>query len=59
MVEGETSDLYKSDKDTWSATSTIHGLVEEPPVDSHPPPNPVLARSYPKLCQESLACIVF
>jgi hypothetical protein len=24
-----------------------------------PLPDPVLARSYPKLCQESLACVVF
>jgi hypothetical protein len=37
MVEGQTSDLYTSDMDTWSATSTIQGSAEEPPVDNHSP----------------------
>jgi hypothetical protein len=34
MIEGH---LYTSDMDTWSATSTIQGSAEEPPVDSHSP----------------------
>jgi hypothetical protein len=37
MIEGQDSDLYASDMDTWSATSTVQGLVEEPPVGSHSP----------------------
>jgi hypothetical protein len=30
MVEGQTSDLYASDTDTWSATSSVQGLGNEP-----------------------------
>jgi hypothetical protein len=37
MVEGQASDLYAFDIDTWFATSTIQGSAEEPPVDSHSP----------------------
>jgi hypothetical protein len=37
MVEGQASDLYTSDTDTWFATSMIQGSAEEPPVDSHSP----------------------
>jgi hypothetical protein len=37
MVEGQASDLYTSDTDTWSATSTTQGSDEESPVDSHSP----------------------
>jgi hypothetical protein len=37
MVEGQDSDLYTSDTDTWSVTSTVHGSDEESPVDSHSP----------------------
>jgi hypothetical protein len=37
MVEGQASDLYAFDMDTWSATTMIHGSVEEPPIDSHSP----------------------
>jgi hypothetical protein len=37
MVEGQASDLYASDMNTWSATSMILGSAEEPPVDSHSP----------------------
>jgi hypothetical protein len=37
MVEGQASNLYASNIDTWSATSTIQGSTEEPPVDSHSP----------------------
>jgi hypothetical protein len=37
MVEGQDSDLYASDIDTWSITSTVQGSDEESPVDSHSP----------------------
>jgi hypothetical protein len=37
MVEGQASNLYASDMNTWSATSMIQGSVEEPPVDIHSP----------------------
>jgi hypothetical protein len=37
MVDGQASDLYASNMDTWSATSSIQGLGEEPTVDSHSP----------------------
>jgi hypothetical protein len=37
MVEGQTGDLYAFDMDTCSGTTTIQGLAEEPPVDSHSP----------------------
>jgi hypothetical protein len=37
MIEGQASDLYASDMDTWSTTSTIQGSIEEPLVDSHSP----------------------
>jgi hypothetical protein len=37
MVEGQASDLYAFNTDTWSVTSMIQGSAEEPPVDSHSP----------------------
>jgi hypothetical protein len=37
MVEGQASDLYTSDMDTWSTTSTVQGSTEEPLADSHSP----------------------
>jgi hypothetical protein len=37
MVDGQASDLYASDTDTWSATSMIQGSGKEPIVDSHSP----------------------
>jgi hypothetical protein len=37
MVEGQTSDLYASDTDTWSATSSVQGSGKEPAVSSHSP----------------------
>ena len=37
MVEGQASDLYASDTDTWSATSSVQGSDEESPMDSHSP----------------------
>jgi hypothetical protein len=37
MVEGQASNLYTSDTDTWSTTSTSQGSDEEPLVGSHFP----------------------
>jgi hypothetical protein len=37
MVEGQTSDLYASDTDTWSATSSVQGPGNEPAESSHSP----------------------
>jgi hypothetical protein len=37
MVDGQASDLYMSDTDTWSATSTVQGSGKEPAVDNHSP----------------------
>jgi hypothetical protein len=37
MVEGQASDLYTSDTDTWTATSSIQSLGKEPTVSSHSP----------------------
>jgi hypothetical protein len=37
MVYGQASDLYTSNTDTWSATSSIQGSGEEPAMDSHSP----------------------
>jgi hypothetical protein len=35
MVEGQASDLYASDTDTWTATSSVQSLGKEPVVSSH------------------------
>jgi hypothetical protein len=48
MVDGQASDLYASDMDTWLATSTVQVLDEEPPWTITPPPDPTLARSHPE-----------
>jgi hypothetical protein len=37
MVEGQASNLYVSDTDTWSATSSVQGSGKEPVVSSHSP----------------------
>jgi hypothetical protein len=37
MVEGQASDLYASDTDTWTVTSSIQSLGKEPAVSSHSP----------------------
>jgi hypothetical protein len=37
MVEGQASDLYTSDTDTWTATSSVQSLGKEPAVSSHSP----------------------
>jgi hypothetical protein len=35
MVEGQASDLYASDTDTWTATSSVQSSRKEPAVSSH------------------------
>jgi hypothetical protein len=37
MVEGQASDLYTSDTDTWTATSSVQSLGKEPAVGNHSP----------------------
>jgi hypothetical protein len=37
MVEGQASDLYASDTDTWTATSSVPSTSKEPAVSSHSP----------------------
>jgi hypothetical protein len=37
MVEGQASDLYASDTDTWMATSSVQSSGKEPTVGSHSP----------------------
>jgi hypothetical protein len=37
MVDGQTCDLYVSDTDTWTATSSVQSSGKEPAVCSHSP----------------------
>jgi hypothetical protein len=37
MVEGQASDLYASDTDTWTGTSSVQSSGKEPAVSSHSP----------------------
>jgi hypothetical protein len=37
MVEGQASDLYASNTDTWTATSSVQSSGKEPAVSSHSP----------------------
>jgi hypothetical protein len=37
MVDGQASDLYASDIDTWTATSSVQSSGKEPAVSSHSP----------------------
>jgi hypothetical protein len=37
MVDGQASDLYASDTDTWTATSSVQSSGKEPAVGSHSP----------------------
>jgi flagellar capping protein FliD len=37
MVEGQASDLYVSDTDTWTTTSSVQSSSKEPTVSSHSP----------------------
>jgi hypothetical protein len=40
MVEGQASDLYASDIDTWTTTSSVQSSGKEPAVSSHSPSGP-------------------
>jgi hypothetical protein len=37
MVDGQASDLYASDTDTWTFTSSVQSSSKEPAVSSHSP----------------------
>jgi hypothetical protein len=37
MVQGQASDLYASDRDTWTATSLVQSSGKDPAVGSHSP----------------------
>jgi hypothetical protein len=37
IVESQDSDLYVSDTDTWTATSSVQSLGKEPAMSSHSP----------------------
>jgi UDP-N-acetylenolpyruvoylglucosamine reductase len=37
MVDGQGSNLYASDTDTWTATSSVQSSGKEPAVSSHSP----------------------
>jgi hypothetical protein len=37
MVEGQASDLYALDTDTWTTTSSVQSSGKEPAVSSHSP----------------------
>jgi hypothetical protein len=37
MVEGQASDLYTFDTDTWTVTSSVQSSSKEPAVTSHSP----------------------
>jgi hypothetical protein len=37
MVDGQANDLYASDTDTWTATSSVQSSGKEPAVSSHSP----------------------
>jgi hypothetical protein len=37
MVEGQASDPYASDTNTWTATSSVQSSGKEPAVSSHSP----------------------
>jgi hypothetical protein len=45
MVEGQASDLYTSDTDTWTATSSVQSSGKEPTVSSHSPSGSRVIRS--------------
>jgi hypothetical protein len=47
MVEDQASNLYASDTDTWSATSSVQGSGKEAAVSSHSPLDLTVVRSHP------------
>jgi hypothetical protein len=46
MVDGQASDLYTSDTDTWTATSSVQSLGKEAEVRSHTPPDAAVNRGH-------------
>jgi hypothetical protein len=46
MVEGQASDLYAFNTDTWTATSSVQSSSKEPTVSSHSPSDPAVVRSH-------------
>jgi hypothetical protein len=46
MVEGQANDLYASDTDTWTTTSSVQSSGKEPAVSSHFPSDPIVIRSH-------------
>jgi hypothetical protein len=46
MVEGQASDLYTSDTDTWTAISSVQSSGKEPAVSSHSPLDTAVIRSH-------------
>jgi hypothetical protein len=46
MVEGQAIDLYASDTDTWTTTSSVQSSGMEPAVSSYPPLDPAVVRSH-------------
>jgi hypothetical protein len=59
MVEGQACDLYASDTEPCLPAPQSRVQPRSLQLIATPPPDPFLARSYPKLCQESLACVMF
>jgi hypothetical protein len=49
MVEGQASDLYASDTDTWTATSSVRVQARSPQWVATPPPDLAVVRSHPSL----------
>jgi hypothetical protein len=49
MVEDQASDLYASNTDTWSATSSVQGSGKEPAVGSYSPSRSHNRSESPKL----------
>jgi hypothetical protein len=49
MAKGHASDLYASDTDTWTTTSSVQSSGKEPAVSSHSPLDPVVIRGHPSL----------
>jgi hypothetical protein len=46
MVDGQASDLYASDTDTWIATSSVQSSGTEPAVSGHSPSGSAVVRSH-------------
>jgi hypothetical protein len=46
MVDGQASDLYTSNIDTWTATSSVQSTSKEPAVSSHSPSRSITPTFY-------------